>query len=79
MVIRRVDDIAARTLEAYIDRYGLAAVLHSIADVCALKADHIAESWQEPRSAVLWQQQGAERIESLATALEQFEQFTRNP
>jgi hypothetical protein len=42
-------------LESIIDRQGLTVVLGMIANICTLKAAHIAEAWQDHRLAKKWQ------------------------
>lgn len=42
------------TLEGLIDSHGLAVVVDAVARVCALKADHIDENWQDEVSAEIW-------------------------
>jgi hypothetical protein len=41
-------------LEALVDAYGLPSVLDSLAEVCSLKASHLAENWQDTATAKLW-------------------------
>ena len=43
------------TLESFIDKHGLAAVLESLARVCYDKANHVAETYND---VVLWSQAG---------------------
>ena len=31
----------------FVDKYGLAATLEAIADICLLKADHIKTNWEQ--------------------------------
>lgn len=52
------------TIEALIDKHGLAAVTHALSCVCAQKADHIRETWQDLRLAQTWQRASgqAERL-----------------
>ena len=41
-------------LEAMIDKHGLQAVVAEIATICGEKAVHIAENWQDPCTAKVW-------------------------
>jgi hypothetical protein len=41
-------------LEAFIDRYGVADVLHALEKICDAKAEHIAVNWQDAKSAKQW-------------------------
>jgi hypothetical protein len=43
------------TLEAYIDRYGLTALLVALQTVCDDKADHVQANWQDKGLAREWQ------------------------
>ena len=42
------------TLEALIDAAGIEAVLQGLSEICGLKADHIAETWQDAPLAKRW-------------------------
>ena len=41
----------AETLEALVDKHGLAEVLAALSDVCMDKAEHLRVNWQDVRSA----------------------------
>jgi hypothetical protein len=41
-------------LEALIDRYGIADVLHCIERICDAKAEHVAVNWQDTTNAKRW-------------------------
>lgn len=45
-------------LEKLIDRDGLRPVLAAIAEICYLKAAHIAENWQDTATAKVWTNTG---------------------
>ena len=44
----------ATALEALIDKYGLLAVMESLADICDSKAEHVAVNWQDCGLAKAW-------------------------
>jgi hypothetical protein len=44
---RELSEKERETLEAMIDASSVGAVLGALADICWLKAQHIAESWQD--------------------------------
>jgi hypothetical protein len=48
----------ADQLEAIIDRHGLSKVLFAMGEVCHLKAAHIAENWQDTKTAKVWEKDG---------------------
>lgn len=41
-----------------IDQYGVSAVLDSIAEICALKAEHLRTNWQDETEAKEWERIG---------------------
>jgi len=41
-------------LEALIDAAGIEAVLQGLSEVCGLKAEHIAQAWQDTPLAKRW-------------------------
>jgi len=66
------------TLEALIDRHGLAIVLDTIAGICDDKAEHIRHTWQDANTARPWTW-AAQRIENVSAFLTNLDrvQFTR--
>jgi hypothetical protein len=42
------------TFEGAIDSHGLANVIDALAEICAEKADHIRENWQDGQTAGPW-------------------------
>jgi len=46
------------TLESFIDKHGLAAVLESLARVCYDKANHVAETYNDVVLADAWSKAG---------------------
>jgi hypothetical protein len=44
----------AYDLEGLIDRRGIEQVLQQISDICGLKAQHVAENWQDAAMARRW-------------------------
>lgn len=45
-----------RYVEEYMDTAGLANVLSEVAEVCALKSEHVATNWQDQSLADRWTQ-----------------------
>lgn len=45
-------------IESLIDQYGVSAVLDSIAEICALKAEHLRTNWQDETEAKEWERIG---------------------
>ena len=41
-------------LEGMVDKVGLRNVLYALSRICAGKADHIVESWQDRTTAAVW-------------------------
>ena len=41
-------------LEAWVNVYSLEAILNALSNVCALKADHLRETWQDETAATSW-------------------------
>ena len=56
-----------QALEALIDRYGLSAGLSAIAEICDLKAEHIAVNWQDCHLAKSWAD-AAHKVEAVHIA-----------
>lgn len=62
------------TLEALVDRYSMAAVVHALARIADAKADHLETNWQDRHSAAQWTRVSARldaqvpRIENLVGA-----------
>jgi hypothetical protein len=59
------------TIEAFIDRHGLPAVLDMIAAICGDKAEHVAVNWQDSVTAKTWARDAtliAKMAESVETA-----------
>lgn len=54
-----------RTLEDIVDRSSVYAVLCSLARICAAKAEHISDAWQDTRLARVWMR-GSVRIDTFA-------------
>jgi hypothetical protein len=52
-------------LESIIDKQGLCTLLTAIADICALKADHVRENWQDNTTAKAWDW-NAEQVQECA-------------
>lgn len=52
-------------LEALVDTYGLRYVLAELASICAGKAQHIRETWQDEPLARAWDKAGG-RVTSAA-------------
>lgn len=46
------------TLEEYIDREGLQAVLRALSEICYLKAEHAESNWQDRNLARAWLRAG---------------------
>ena len=46
------------TLEGMVDAATLAVVLQELGEVCAEKAEHLRENWQDSESARSWQRAG---------------------
>lgn len=64
-----VSSEARDRLELLVDGHGLANVLRALAEVCYLKADHIAANWQPTaHDARLWTAAGR-YVDSAATML----------
>lgn len=40
--------------EAFVDRFGLVAVVNTLADIAAKKEDHIRHNWQDEHCAAMW-------------------------
>lgn len=53
-------------LERLIDRDGLRPVLAAIAEICYLKAAHLAENWQDTTTAKVWTQTGQRLDKAMA-------------
>lgn len=51
---RDIDQSELATLEALIDAAGIEAVLQGLSEICGLKAEHIAEAWQDTILAKQW-------------------------
>lgn len=45
-------------LEAFVDAYGMRAVLDMLSHVCDEKASHLATNWQDVSAATLWERAG---------------------
>lgn len=57
--------LTERDLEDYIDEHGVAKLLGMIVNVCAEKADHVQDNWQDRTMARAWRE-GAALIEDAA-------------
>lgn len=60
-------NIDADAIEVMIDRFGLDAVLETVADIAREKADHIRVNWQDSINARSWDRI-ANRIDPIAAA-----------
>jgi hypothetical protein len=49
---------AMNRLEAMIDKVGTANVAYAVARICALKASHLEENWQDRATAEVWDKCG---------------------
>ena len=45
-------------VETLVDRYGLRAVIDSLANICWAKSEHISTNWQDRQLAGYWSQAG---------------------
>jgi hypothetical protein len=45
-------------LEGFVDSHGLDAVVSALADICAEKATHVRENWQDKGLARTWDKAG---------------------
>ena len=69
MTVREAERAACMAdLEAAVDALGLAAVVECLAEVCAVKAEHVRLAWQDGRVARVWDRAGR-RCEALAVRL----------
>ena len=55
MIIPHLDPQTEATLEAMVDKFGLATVLNGLSFICSAKADHVATNWQDKRLAKAWE------------------------
>lgn len=53
-------------LEQMIDRHGLAEIIDAIGDICAAKAQHVRENWQDESIASQWDKAGRAMIRANA-------------
>ena len=51
---KEMDEDDVRGLESYVDKYGLQEVLSKLSYICGEKATHIAENWQDTKTAKVW-------------------------
>jgi len=51
---RDLDQAELYSLEALIDVAGIEAVLQGLSEICGLKAEHIAQAWQDTPLAKRW-------------------------
>ena len=51
---RDLNQSELNTLEAMVDAAGIEAVIQGLSEICGLKADHIAHSWQDTILAKRW-------------------------
>lgn len=49
-----IPDALLVTFEGAIDSHGLANVIDALSEICAAKADHIRENWQDSNTAHPW-------------------------
>ena len=69
MTVREAERAACMAdLEAAVDALGLAAVVECLAEVCAVKAEHVRLTWQDERTARPWDRAGR-RLEVVAVKL----------
>ena len=59
---------ALADLEQAVDALGLAAVVECLAEVCAVKAEHVRLTWQDERASRVWDRAGR-RLEVVAVKL----------
>ena len=51
---RDLDQAELYSLEALIDVAGIEAVLQGLSEICGLKAEHVAQAWQDTPLAKRW-------------------------
>ena len=51
---RDLDQSEVHDLEALVDACGLDSVLMALSEVCGLKAEHVANHWQDASLAKAW-------------------------
>jgi hypothetical protein len=69
MTVREAERAACvADLEAAVDALGLAAVVECLAEVCAVKAEHVRLAWQDERTARPWDR-ARRRLEAAAVKL----------
>ena len=56
VIVTSIPDSSAdfATLEALVDRYGLASTVETLSLIACAKADHIRENWQDEPLATAW-------------------------
>lgn len=60
-----------RTLEQLIDMDGLVGIIDRIGQICAEKASHVAENWQDGALSGEWQV-ASERLQGVAAKIPDF-------
>ncbi len=55
-----ISDSDRNVLRAYIDRYGLSAILLVLASICTAKAELLAQTWENTSAARDWRSDGGQ-------------------
>lgn len=64
----REQQLDIESLEAMVDRHGLAPVVELLAEICFAKAEHTAVTWQDTTTAKVWERDGS-TLQNAATKL----------
>ena len=56
-------------LEGMVDKTNIATVLHALAYICQMKADHLESNWQDRETARVWTRE-AGKIAKLANQID---------
>lgn len=59
----------SESLENYVDQFSLEAILNALSEICALKAQHLQEYWQDEELAKPWLRD-SRKLDKLAEKLE---------
>lgn len=70
MAQRTIDEVI-ETLESLVDSRNLASVVEGLATVCALKAQHLRENWQDHSSAKVWER-FAKKLDTLESDIAKY-------
>ena len=76
MIYKSVSSEAELELEQWMDKRGLAAVMHSLADIAGQKADHVLHNWQDAKLAKVWND-AAIKLEATANTFDSHPSFTQ--